>query len=160
MRRGLDTNVLIYAHMSSLQDHGAVRSYLLNQLSDPEIKLVLTAGVLHEFVHVVTDERRFQPAVSMEDALKLARLYVGRKNIEIVDSDEASLLQAFDLLERHGLGRKRIADTLFAATLLRNGVSELITCNLADFRIFEELHLIDPRVVQPATRTGTAPTEA
>lgn len=146
MRRGLDTNVLIYAHMSSLSDHGAVRSYLLDQLADSETTLVLTAGVLHEFVHVVTDDHRFQPAVSMEDALKLARLYLSRKNIENVESDESSLLQAFDLVERHRLGRKRIADTLFAATLLRYGIHELITCNPADFRIFEELSLIDPRV--------------
>jgi predicted nucleic acid-binding protein len=47
--------------------------------------------------------------------------------------------------ERHRLGRKRIADTLFAATLLTHGVTELITCNPSDFRIFEGLTLIDPR---------------
>jgi predicted nucleic acid-binding protein len=36
-------------------------------------------------------------------------------------------MKASDLLDRHGLGRKRIADTLLAATLLHHGISELIT---------------------------------
>ena len=40
---------------------------------------------------------------------------------------------------------KRIADTLFAAALLTSGVHDLITCNPDDFRVFEELRLIDPR---------------
>ena len=61
MRRGLDTNVLVYAHIASLPGHPAVREFLRGQLQDDETTLVLTAGVLHEFVHVVTDQRRFQP---------------------------------------------------------------------------------------------------
>jgi len=145
MRRGLDTNVLVYAHIASLPGHPAVREFLRGQLQDDETTLVLTAGVLHEFVHVVTDERRFQPSTAMKDALAFARLYLGRSNVQYLDSDERCLLRAFELLEQHRLGRKRIADTLFAATLLTHGVRELITCNPGDFRIFKELLVIDPR---------------
>jgi predicted nucleic acid-binding protein len=149
MRRGLDTNVLVYAHVALLPGHSEVREFLLDQLHDAETTLVLTAGVLHEFVHVVTDERRFQPSVTMHDAIALARLYLGRSNIQYVDSDERCLLRAFDLLEQYHLGRKRIADTLFAATLLTHGVRELITCNPGDFQIFKDLLVIDPRTSLP-----------
>lgn len=114
MRRGLDTNVLIYAHMPDLPDHLKVRSFLLNQLANEDVTLVITPIILHEFVHIITDGKRFDP-------------------------------RAFALIERHQLGRKRIADTLFAACLLGHGVNELITCNPADFRIFDSLTLTNPR---------------
>jgi toxin-antitoxin system PIN domain toxin len=146
MRRGVDTNVLVYAHISQSPQHEAVRSFLLGQLAQDDVTLVVTPIILHEFLHIVTDARRFDPPVPMTDALAVARGYLGRANVECLSMDERSLVIAFDLLERHQLGRRRIADTLFAATLLNHGVRELITCNKTDFQIFEELTLIDPRV--------------
>jgi predicted nucleic acid-binding protein len=145
LRRGLDTNVLIYAHLPSLPDHEIVRRYLLEQLRQERVKLAVTPMVLHEFIHVVTDGRRFEPPISMGEATAITRLYLGRSNIECLAIDEAVLQDALALLERHGLGRKRIADTLLAATLLCHGVEEIVTCNPADFQPFERLKVIDPR---------------
>lgn len=144
MRRALDTNVLIYAHMPSLKEHEPVRRFLLDQLANSQVKLVLTPGVLHEFVHVITDHRRFEPPVKMSEALAVARLYLSRTNVELISPDEQALSKTFDLLEAHQLGRKRIADTLLAATLLQNKVKEIITCNPGDFSAFNELNVIDP----------------
>src|SRR5215217_3702515 len=108
MRRGVDTNVLIYAHMAEMPHHEAVRRYLLDQLAQDDVTLIVTPGILHEFVHVVTDGRRFDPPVAMKDALALARGYLGGANVECLSVDERSLTKAFALLERHQLGRKRI----------------------------------------------------
>jgi predicted nucleic acid-binding protein len=55
VRRGLDTNVLVYTHIPAMPDHETVRQFLHAQLYDPDITLVVTAQILHEFVHVVTD---------------------------------------------------------------------------------------------------------
>jgi predicted nucleic acid-binding protein len=145
MRRGLDTNVLIKAHMPDLPDHVKVRSFLLGQLADEDVTLVITPVILHEFVHIVTDGRRFVPPVSMTDALAVAHVYLDHTNVECLSVDEQAIVDAFALLKRHQLGRKRIADTLFAACLLGHGVRELITCNPDDFRIFDSLAMIDPR---------------
>ncbi len=145
MKRGLDTNVLVYAHLPILEGHRRVRSFLRDQLSTPNTVLVLTALVLHEFVHVVTDPRRFDPPVTMAEALAIARPYLHRSNVEPAPLEEATVSLAFELLERHHLGRKRIADTLFAAALLQHGVRSLVTCNPDDFAVFEELEVIDPR---------------
>lgn len=148
-RRGVDTNVLVYAHLPALAEHGPVRAFLLEQLRQPELTLVLTPGVLHEFIHIVTDSRRFDPPVAMGEALAVARLYLGRPNVECVPTDAEALDQALALVERHNLGRRRLADTLFAATLLCQGVRQLITCNVSDFDVFEGLELIDPRALHP-----------
>ncbi len=146
MRRGVDTNVLIYAHIPAFEAHDRVRRFLLAQLRDPAITLIVTPGVLHELIHVVTDARRFEIPVTMAEALAIVRLYLGKANVECIGADELSLIAALELLERYNLGRKRIADTLLAATLLQHDAGEIITCNPRDFERFEDLKVIDPRV--------------
>lgn len=145
MKRAIDTNVLVYAHIAAMAEHAAVRRFLLDQLAAPKLCLVLSAGVLHEFVHIITDARRFDPPVTMPEALAVARGYLNRSNVECVSTDAESLELALHMLDHHRLGRKRIADTLLAATLITHGVQEIISCNAADFRVFTELRVIDPR---------------
>lgn len=144
MKRGIDTNVLVYTHMPSLEQHERVRAFVLAQLADRSVTLVVTPSIIHELVHVITDSRRFEPPVRMSEALAVARGYLGRTNVECVSIDEESVGLALALIDRHRLGRNRIADTLLVATLLRHGVNELVTCNGADFETFEELALLDP----------------
>jgi predicted nucleic acid-binding protein len=146
VKLGIDSNVLLQAHLPALDRHELAHRYLHRQLALPGVTLILTPLVLHEFVHVVTDGRRFDPPVAMTEALTLARGYLGRSNVECIATDEASLLLALDLLSRHNLGRKRIADTLFAATLLAHGVHRLVTFNVADFKLFEGLTAVEPAV--------------
>jgi toxin-antitoxin system PIN domain toxin len=148
VRVGLDTNVLVAAHVPGSPWHEAVRAYLMRLLADQETVLVVTPLVLHELVHVVTDARRFEPVLSMSEALALARVYLKRSNVECLALDEEALAGALSLLEQHGLGRKRVADALLASTLLTNGVTELVTCNPADFTAFGELRITDPREPQ------------
>jgi toxin-antitoxin system PIN domain toxin len=144
MKRGVDTNVLVYAHMPACEQHARAREFVERILGDADATLVITPAVLHELVHVVTDPRRFDPPVSMPEATAIARIYLGRTNVECVATDAHAAAHALDLIDRHRLGRRRLADSLFAATLLRHGVTELITCNAADFAAFEGLETIDP----------------
>jgi toxin-antitoxin system PIN domain toxin len=146
LKLGVDTNVLVYAHMPALKQHERVRQFILAELRKPDVNLVITPLVLHEFVHVITDARRFEPPVPISEAIAVARLYVGRANVDCASVTEAVLIDTFRLLEEHHLGRKRIADTLLVATLLRHGVHRLLTCNPSDFASFAGLELIDPRL--------------
>ena len=146
MRYGLDTNVLIYAHLPLFGESEHVRAYLRRGLADDRCRFSLTALVLHEFVHVVTDARRFDPPVAMAEAVAIARSYLDRTNVECLPVDERSVRLALELLDLHRLGRRRIADTLLASTLLTHGVTTIVTCNPADFAHFDELGVIDPRL--------------
>ena len=144
MKRAVDTNVLVYAHVASVPEHDRARRFLEGELRRPGRTLVVTPGILHEFVHVITDGRRFDPPVTMSEAIEVARSYLGRTNVECLGVDAECTSLALDLLEEHRLGRKRVADTLLAATLLRHGVQEIITCNGGDFEVIDGLHVIDP----------------
>ena len=145
MRRGIDTNVLVYAHLPAFSEHTRVRAHLQAQLAARDVSVVLTPLVLHEFIHVVTDPRRFSPPLTMEQATAVVRGYLGKSNVEVVPIDEGALRLALLFLERHHLGRKRIADALLAAALLAHDVDAIVTCNPGDFAPFAELRVIDPR---------------
>lgn len=149
MKLGIDSNVLLQAHLPALDRHELAHAYLQEQLALPGVTLVLTPLVLHEFVHVVTDSRRFDPPVPMTEAISVTRSYLGRTNVECVGADEPTLLLALDLLSRYRLGRKRIADTLLAATLLVHGIHRLVTFNVGDFKVFADLTVSEPQVGAP-----------
>ena len=144
MRRGVDTNILVYAHIASFPQHAAAKRHLEEFLARLDSVLVIVPIVLHELIHIITDARRFDEPVSMSEAVALARLYLNRSNVECVEIAAASVGRTLTLLETHQLGRKRIADTLLVATLLEHGVNELITCNDSDFRVFEEISCLNP----------------
>jgi predicted nucleic acid-binding protein len=145
MKLGVDTNVLVVAHMPSMEDHAIVRARLRERLADAATILVITPAILHELVHVITDARRFDPPVAVMEAVAVARVYLDASNVQCVPTDAAAARLTLELVERHRLGRKRLADSLFAATLLRNDVNTLLTFNHGDFGVFEGLSTIDPR---------------
>ncbi len=144
MKIGLDTNLLIYAHIPRLPEHDRARNWIYRQLQSSDTTLVTSPMILQELVHVITDPRRFQPPVSMSEALALAGNWTGRSNVECLPVTETATQLAFDLMDRNGLGRKRIADCLLAATLLSHDVRILATRNVRDFAVFRELKAIDP----------------
>lgn len=147
MKIGIDTNVLIHAHLPGLERHEEARAFVQRRLEEPDVILVVTPLVLHELVHVITDTRRFDPPVSMSEAVEVSRGYLDRSNVECIASDEPSLLLAFDLLTRHALGLKRVADTLLAATLIHHDVGRLATYNPSDFAVFAEIRAFEPAPV-------------
>jgi predicted nucleic acid-binding protein len=49
-----------------------------------------------------------------------------------------------ELMSVHGLGRKRILDTVLAATLETAHVRRLATLNARDFALFDFIEVVDP----------------
>jgi uncharacterized protein len=140
----VDTNILVYAHCSQFAEHLKARASLESLLRDSDCRVVFTVPILHEFMHIITDGRRLDHPATMDQALGIVRAYHGRTNIRILATDETDLLNALALVGKHRLGRKRLADTLLAATLRRYSVQRLHTRNRKDFKTFEFLTTKDP----------------
>jgi predicted nucleic acid-binding protein len=145
MRAGIDTNVLLAAHLPCIDHHEKVRATLERLLSDPDTTLCIPPLVIDELLHVATNTRRFENALSMPVALELVRSYLDAANVEITPEDERSTSLAVELMRTHDLGRKRIGDTMIAASLIAAGVTDLVTTNVRDYRAFTQLTLHDPR---------------
>lgn len=106
----------------------------------------LCPTVLDEFVHVVTDHRRFEDPLRMTDALEIAEAWLTSQEIVCLFPCERSTRLHLRWLHSLRLGRKRINDTRIASIYHQNGVRTLLTSNVRDYSVFdcfEILHLSD-----------------
>jgi hypothetical protein len=89
-----------------------------------------------EFIHVVTDPRRFQKPLTADEAVDKARFWWDAAEVQHVFPTDASTRLFLDWMQRYQLGRKRILDTELAAILWTAGVRQILTANPSDFQMF------------------------
>ena len=140
---GLDCNILV---QTAIADHPAnVKTVsIVQQKMQLGTKLVFPSLVATEFLHVVTDARRFAPPLTMTEALDWLEDFVANPLVEILQPTPASTNQTLLWMRQFNLGRKRILDTHLASILYTSGVQHLLTSNPADFQIFGVLQTITP----------------
>lgn len=139
---GIDTDVLVSWVMTGAPRHREARDLIQVEIRERRGSLALTPQVVHEFLHIVTDPRRFETPLSMNDALREAwGIWDSGEVVQIMPSPEV-LPRTLELLADLQLGRKRILDTALAATLELAGIRRLATFNPSDFKIFEFLEIV------------------
>ena len=143
MTLAIDTDVLVNWAMSGASRHRAARQ-LIETESDRPGGIGLIPQVLFEFVHIVTDRRRFERPLTMEEALRLVRELWDAPEVVRIIAGTTVLHRTVELLTLLRLGRKRILDTALAATLEEAGVSRLATFNRRDFEAFSFLEVVSP----------------
>jgi predicted nucleic acid-binding protein len=108
-------------------------------------RVAIAPQILAEFIHVVTDPRRFTHPLDMTAAHQLAEQWWTASNVVHVFPDAAATNQFLTWLQQFSLGRKRLLDTLLAATYRQAGVHSLLTTNAADFAVFGTFTCITPK---------------
>ena len=137
MTHGADTSFLVAVEVVEHAQHGdALR--VLNDLLDKRDRVALAPQVLAEFVHVVTDARRFQRPFSMEIALDKSGRWWNAAETDQVFPTDVAVARSHEWMRRHQIGRKRVLDTFLAATYRVAGVTSLLTLNSEDFAVFSE----------------------
>jgi predicted nucleic acid-binding protein len=92
--------------------------------------------VLAEFIHVVTDRKRFAAPLAMVQAVERAEMWWNAAEVVQVFPTAESTLLFLGWLEEHRLGRKRLLDTMLASTLQGSGITSVLTLNRDDFAVF------------------------
>ena len=136
MIHGLDTTFLVQIELREAPGHEAAKAWLDLVLDQRPQPLALAPQVLTEFVHVVTDPRRFSAPLTMELALAKAQGWWEASEVRPVYPTLDSTRLVLLWLKQHRLGRKRLLDTQLAATYYAAGITSLVTDNFADFEIF------------------------
>lgn len=140
----LDTDVLVAWTIREAAAHETVKAWVRRNVQAQDVRFGLVPQVAHEWLHVVTDPRRFESPLAMENALDLlGRLAESREVVSVLPGP-ADLSRTLELMRRYRLGRKRILDTALAATLEGAGVKRLATYNVRDFGVFEFLDVVEP----------------
>lgn len=132
---GIDTNILVAHVIPDHPFHGRVRDCIARLLAEGH-GFALTSGIVSEFIHIVTDSRRFENPLTMTEALEWSAFWSDATEISLISSDVAIHQLWLRWLEQHRLGRKRLIDTLIAATWHTAGVRKILTLNPRDFTIF------------------------
>ncbi len=134
MTYGLDTGFLVAAEVAEHPLHARVGTQLV-QLVTAGDRIALTPQVLAEFVHVVTDPKRFTLPLSADDALRLADQWWRAREVEQTFPNDDAVRLFLGWMQQHRLGRKRLLDSLLAATYRTAGIDSLLTLNAQDFAI-------------------------
>ena len=143
MIHGLDTGFLVAAEVLEHAEHVAARGTLARLLAAGD-SVAIMPQVLAEFLHVVTDARRFAQPLDMKGAHQLAIQWWTAKEVMQVFPDDKAVKQFLDWLQHFHLGRKRLLDTLLAATYKQAGIQSILTTNPADFAVFGVFQCVKP----------------
>ncbi len=149
MIHGLDTGFLVAAEVVEHADHAAARDSLARLVAAGDL-IAIAPQVLAEFLHIVTDPRRFTRPLDMAAANRLAEQWWGAREVVRVFPTDAATRQFLAWLQQFFLGRKRLLDTLLAATYKEAGIVSLLTTNPGDFAVFGVFRCVTPTGPPPA----------
>ena len=140
---GVDTTFLIDLEIADSPRHQAALKLFNKWLGEKHSVLALYNQTFLAFQHVITDSKRFNSPLTMEEAIERSWFWIDQERIKIIYPTESSLKRALLWCNMYKLGRKRIQDTNMAAAFAEAGVSELWTANPSDFEILETFDLVD-----------------
>jgi len=144
MLRGVDTTFLVELEVIEADVHEPALTYLQHEVFDRGVRLALSPQVLTEFVHIVTDPRRFERPLPMHEALARAEFWWRAEEVRQVFAGPDATALFLEWMARHRLGRKRILDTYLAATYWTAGVGSIISSNVRDFSVFGCFAIVRP----------------
>jgi len=143
MNRGIDTTFLLQVEVAEHPGHERARGRLGKLLRAGDV-LVLAPQVLAEFIHVITDARRFSRPLNMDSAIERAETWWNAKEVAHAIPTEESIGLFLRWMREHRLGRKRILDTMLAATYHAHGVRSILSTNGRDFDVFGCFEVVAP----------------
>ena len=144
MTRAVDTTFLVQLELKEVEGHEMACAFLDRAVLAPSHSLGLAPQVVEEFIHVVTDERRFEKPLGMAEALDKADTWWRATEVRHLFPDSHAVMLFMEWMRGLRLGRRRIHDTLLAATCLSAGISEIITSDRKGFEVFAGLAICDP----------------
>ncbi|HUP22599.1 MAG TPA: type II toxin-antitoxin system VapC family toxin [Thermoanaerobaculia bacterium] len=130
---GVDTSFLVGLAVQEHPDHQRCWALFEREIVGGEATMAMTPQVLAEFCHIVTDERRFERPLAMHEALELCEQWWNARECRPVAVDAEAGALFLTWMHQHRLGRKRLLDTLLAATYHRAGIERLATTDWRDF---------------------------
>lgn len=114
-------------------------------------RIAVAPQILAEFMHVVTDSRRFTRPLAIAEAMNIAEQWWTAREVTHVFLDDGATQLFLTWLRDFSLGRKRLLDTQFAACLRQNGILSILTTNPGDFAVFEIFRFVTPTNTLPSS---------
>jgi uncharacterized protein len=137
----VDTNLLLYARMSTLPEHAAAKEWLDGRLNDRQ-RVGLPWQSLVGFLRIATNSRVFERPDSVRAAWAQVEDWLGCPNVWIPQPAEGHAEIFGRLLSHAAGGANLIPDTHLAALAVEHGLAVCSTDG--DFARFPEVNWINP----------------
>lgn len=142
---GMDTCFLIDLYWNDSPRHQNAKTLYSKLANDDSVKIAIFHNCFNEFLHVITDSKRFKNPFSIQEAIEVIDSWCDIENVNVLYPDDTSFKRTLAWMNMYNLGRNRINDTQMASSYITNGVSSIITANPKDFEIFECFDVQDYR---------------
>ncbi len=129
---GIDTSFLVHFEIVESSAHQPARAWASARIEKQD-QFGIAPQVLFEFMHVVTDSKRFMRPLTISQALERAMIWWSAKETKQLTFPAQGLEVFQELMQTHSLGRKRILDTALAATFINSKIKHVVSYNWRDF---------------------------
>ena len=143
MTHGFDTGFLVAFEVTSHPQHGAARARIQASYVAGD-DFALAPQVLSEFIHVVTDGKRFTSPLAIDTALLRARAWWTAAEVKQVFPTGIAVDTFLQWMGMYRLGRKRLLDTILAATYFSAGITSVMSTDSRDFEVFGVFQVVRP----------------
>jgi predicted nucleic acid-binding protein len=144
MTHGIDTDFLVAAEIRDHPFHREADALLQSLLGEGH-DMALAPQTLAEFIHIVTDGKRMPQPLTVNEAINRAEHWWQAAEVVRVFPDGQTVTDFLAWLTCYQLGRKRLLDTMLAATFHGAGVKRIVTNNERDFRVLGVFEIVSFR---------------
>ena len=138
---GIDTCFLIDLYWEDSPRNKKARALYSEIANDESIQLAVYFNCFNEFLHVITDAKRFNNPFSIQEAVSVIDFWCDIDRVKVLYPDDTVFKRTLAWMNMYNLGRNRIHDTQMASCYLSNNITSIITANPKDFEIFQSFEL-------------------
>jgi toxin-antitoxin system PIN domain toxin len=140
--QAIDTNVLIYAEITTSEYHKTALT-ILTELSEGAIPWAIPWPCIYEFMRVATHPRVYHPPVPMAVALQDLQHLLQSPTLQLLSETSRHGEIMSGVLETSGVTGNLVHDAHIAALCIEHGISEFISGD-RDFARFSALNVTNP----------------
>lgn len=142
---GLDTCFLVDLYWQDSPRNKNAHALFSRLINDESIQIAIYFNCFNEFLHVITDSKRFSNAFTIQEAIDVIDFWCDLDRVKVLYPNDTSLKRTLAWMNMYKLGRNRVNDTQLASCYLSNNITSIITANPNDFEIFQTFELQDYR---------------
>lgn len=123
---GIDTNILVYFLNEESVYHTRAKTFI-DKLQKGEIRGAISWQNLSELYAIVTDPKRFPKPMTASQMVETTRQFLESDNIKVIFPIANTKEVFFNLILKIKPKAQQIHDIFLAATLLANGVTQIVS---------------------------------
>lgn len=131
----IDTNILIY---STIENH--IHNKTAQKLLLSYDNLYISNQIIQEYINTITDKKKIGVDIDLKTAFNNIDTFLNF--IRIVNNHNISYSDIKKLAITNNIDKRKIFDLQIYLTMKLNDIDNIITYNVKDFKIFNDINII------------------